>query len=225
MNKVEVRKSTEIVEIRRDCMQEEKRLIEVEEKQKEELKFECPKCGGTDIFEHLVNYENLYVFEDGELEPGDETWESDKVEYSCADCFWIIVDEDDCIIRDEPSLIRWLRKEPKASMPDPSERGDDDHVEECYWDDSGFVRELEPGELKFVCPKCGGTQVDDVNSTATYVFFFQDGSVEYGKAYGGEYQHFRCNACRWILEDEEHGQFDDPEILVSWIKANCDQNA
>jgi predicted RNA-binding Zn-ribbon protein involved in translation (DUF1610 family) len=210
---------------RRNCMEENNRTSELEQQQKKELKFECPKCGGNGIFEHLVNYENIYVFENGEIEIGDEWWESDKVEYSCAECFWTIVDEDDCIIRDEASLIRWLRKEPKASTSVSCETGDDQAEMNWECDPQDDVPDLEPGQLRFVCPKCGGKQLDDVNHTATYVFIYQDGSVEYGKAYGGEYEHFRCNACRWILEDEEHGQFDDPEILVPWLKANCDQNA
>jgi len=204
-------------------MEEKNRTSELEQ-QKKKLTFECPKCGGNAIFEHLVNYENIYVFEDGEIEPGDEWYESDEVEYSCADCFWTIVDEGDFIIRDEPSLIRWLRNQPKAPMPASSEMGDGDGQVKWECDPQDDIPDLESGQLRFVCPKCGGEQLDDVNHTATYVFFFEDGSVEYGKAYGGDYEHFRCNACRWILEDEEHGQFDEPEILVSWLQANCDQS-
>jgi predicted RNA-binding Zn-ribbon protein involved in translation (DUF1610 family) len=209
---------------RRNSMEEKIRTSELEQQQKKELTFECPKCGGNTILEHLVNYENIYIFEDGEIEPGDEWWESDKVEYSCGDCFWTIVNEDDCIIRDEPSLIRWLKNEPKAPMPATSEMGDGHGEVKWECDPQDDVPDLEPGQLRFVCPKCGGKQLDDVNHTATYLFIHQDGSVEYGKAYGGDYEHFRCHACRWIVEDEEYGCFDDPEILVSWLQANCDQS-
>ena len=53
--------------------------------EKKELEFTCPQCGGHEIFEHLVNYEKVWVYEDEEMEFGEsEWWESDKVEYSCA---------------------------------------------------------------------------------------------------------------------------------------------
>lgn|GEM_PF-1011279 len=204
---------------RRNSMEEKNATGELEQQQ-QELTFECPKCGGKAIYEHEVNYENIYVFENGEIEIGDDRWESEKVKYSCGECSWTIVDEDNCIIRDEPSLIRWLRKEPKIAR---DERGED-HGEVKWESDQQYdIPYLQPGQLRFVCPNCGGEQLDAGYYTATYVFD-QDGFVEYPKTYGGDYKHFRCNACRWIVEDEEYGQFNDPEILVPWLKANCDQN-
>jgi len=202
---------------RRKTMEEKNRTSELE------LTFECPKCGGTGVFEHLTNYTNIFVYEDGEIAFGDtEWWESDTAEYSCNECFWTIVDEEDCIIRDEAALIRWLRKEPKTLVPTPSETNGCCDDEERESPDGAL--DLEPGELRFVCPKCNGNQLDAVNFTATRVFAFDDGSVVYGKVYGGEYEHYRCHACRWKVEDEEHGCFDEPEILVSWLQANCDQS-
>lgn len=183
-----------------------------------ELKFTCPECGGKEILEHLVNYENIWVDEDGEMEIGDmEWWESDKVEYSCLDCFWKIVDEDGCAIRDEKSLIRWLRKEPKSESVSTC---GSDYEDEASYEEEDFRSDY----LRFTCPKCGDKQLDSVNHTATVLGIYEDGSIEYFKTYGGDIEHFRCHACRWIVENEKYGQIDDPEILASWLIENCDQD-
>jgi predicted RNA-binding Zn-ribbon protein involved in translation (DUF1610 family) len=191
--------------------------------EKKRLEFTCPKCGGRHIMEHLVNYESVFIYEDGEIETGGtEWWESDKVEYSCSDCFWTIRDEDQNPIRDEASLIRWLRKEPKAESYRPNEIGG--RYDEVDLESEENENYAEPGLLRFECPQCGGERLEAVNYTATYLNIYDDGSVEYPKAYGGEIDHFRCHACRWIVEDDEHGRIDDPEILASWLKDKCEQN-
>ena len=41
--------------------------------QKSELCFECPECGGNGIVEHLVNYEAIFIHEDGDYETGERS--------------------------------------------------------------------------------------------------------------------------------------------------------
>ena len=190
---------------------------------KKELEFTCPQCGGHDIFEHLVNYEKVWIYDDGEMEFGDtEWWEDDKVEYSCAEleCFWTIVDEDNDSIIDQESLIRWLQKMPKPKNTVFSETASQFIDPDCFSRDGDTG---DDGHIRFKCPKCGGKQLAAVNHTATYLTIYDDGTVEYPKTYGGDIEYFRCNACRWIVEDDEQGRINDPEILVSWLNANCSQ--
>lgn len=191
--------------------------------EKKELEFTCPQCGGHEIFEHLVNYEKVWVYEDEEMAFGDtEWWESDKVEYSCAEpeCFWTIVDEDNCIIRNQESLIRWLLKLPKPNTAS-SETNLEFNDPECF---SANGDEWDDEHIRFQCPKCGGTQLAAVNETATYLIIYDDGTVEYPKTYGGDIEYFRCHACRWIVEDHEQGRINDPEIVATCLKENCNQN-
>lgn len=190
---------------------------------KKELEFTCPKCEGHEIFEHLVNYEKVWVYENGEIENGDtEWWESDKVEYSCAnpECFWAIVDEDNRIIKDQDSLIRSLLKLPKPNASSPETLLEFESPD-SYSDDGD---ESDDEHVRFQCPECGGTQLAAVNETATYIVAYEDGSVEYLKTYGGDIEYFRCHTCRWILKDDEQQVIDDSDELVNWLTNNCDQN-
>jgi len=184
--------------------------------EKKQLEFTCPQCGGHNLGEYLVNYETIWVHKDGECEPGpDEYWESDKVRFFCWDCEYTIVDKNNNPIRDHENLVRWIKGEdllPENSSEDSASIDEDE-------DDI----ELDPDMLQFVCPKCGGRQLDSVTVTYTPLGFDEAGTIEFGNVrYDNDEAHFRCHSCRWILADD-NGRIDE-EKLGSWLEANCDQN-
>jgi predicted RNA-binding Zn-ribbon protein involved in translation (DUF1610 family) len=193
--------------------------ISKNETESTQLRFVCPRCGGNGILENMNSCETINVHEDYYY-GGDalEWWEFDKVTYSCSDCSWTIVDENDCLIKDENSLIAWLNRQSRlgaVSLRDSVEPNEENC--EAY--------QIEVGEVRFVCPKCGGNQLDNVIHTTTPLLFQDDGSIERGELYyDDDTYHFRCHFCHWIIEDDEHGRIDDITVLEPWIKANCGQN-
>jgi predicted RNA-binding Zn-ribbon protein involved in translation (DUF1610 family) len=180
------------------------------------LEFTCPGCGGHTVAERLVNYENIWMYEDGDWEVGDEYWESDKVEFSCWDCNRSVVDDHGRPIRCHETLVRWI----KGQDTDTSTEANADEDRESVLDEDSDHTDLEAGMLLFVCPKCGGKRLDAVTFTMTPLFFDEHERMQFGKAYHDEDKaHFRCRGCKWIIEDEQ-GRVGDYEVLGSWLEKN-----
>jgi predicted RNA-binding Zn-ribbon protein involved in translation (DUF1610 family) len=184
--------------------------------------FTCPHCGGHEILEYLVNYENIFIYENGELEEGAEGWwEADKVEFLCGNCHEPITDQAGNLIRVHEDLLRYLSGEPIESFF--HDLNEDRAVSWSPMVDCQ-IEKLEPGMLRFVCPQCGGRVLDAVNATITNLYFDKRGLMEFGNVrhVPGE-GRFRCHACRWILRDAESGQEMDFDSVVAWLKSNCEQ--
>jgi predicted RNA-binding Zn-ribbon protein involved in translation (DUF1610 family) len=140
--------------------------------------FKCPHCGGHEILEYLVNYANIFIYEDGGLEEGaEEWWEYDKVEFLCGNCHEPITDQAGNLIRVHEDLVRCLNGQSiEPFSPDLDENGS---VSWSPMVDCQNV-ELEPGMIRFVCPQCGGRVLDAVNATITDLYFDNKGLMEFG---------------------------------------------
>lgn len=142
--------------------------------EKQNLMFQCPVCGSNELWEYLVNYQNIGVFEDGTWEEGDSWWESDKVEFFCLNCDYLVADDHGNPIRNHHSLERWLKGESVESIDFARDENGN-----ALWEpetDTANV-DLEPGMLRFCCPACGGEQLDAVTKTATYLYFDEEGNM------------------------------------------------
>jgi predicted RNA-binding Zn-ribbon protein involved in translation (DUF1610 family) len=85
--------------------------------------------------------------------------------------------------------------------------------------------------LKFKCPKCGGTEVEEVMTDVVQYSVIDviddSGAVDYkekGVSHaGGMVNHYQCNACGDVIGEDGEAQVGDEEDLVEWIKRNCPQ--
>lgn len=186
--------------------------------QKSELCFECPECGGNGIVEHLVNYEAIFIHEDGDYETGEtEFWEEDNVEYTCLNCFRVIVDDKGSPIREEDELVRFLKNEPEGALTHRSQASGPFPVNNGEETSTADEKDVYTDILPFICPQCGGHRLDAVNHTATILKIYEDGEMEYAKTYGGDFDHFRCHNCLKVVVDEEGEKIDDPEALAEYL--------
>jgi predicted RNA-binding Zn-ribbon protein involved in translation (DUF1610 family) len=168
---------------------------------KQELEFTCPRCGGRRIVKHFEDYGRIWMHEDGQVVGGLGVEKLRDAEFVCWDCGDPICNDQGEPIRSRDDLVRHL----KRKRIDPAD----------YLDP-------ERSTLHFCCPECGGEQLEEVFATAFDMYFTEDGDMRCGEDFCYSF-HFRCHACRWIVEDQDE-PIEHYEQLATWLKANRDQN-
>ncbi len=168
---------------------------------KQELEFTCPRCGGHKIGEYDEDHDQTWVNDEGQVMGGVAVGEPAHAEFICWDCGDRICTDRGEPIRSRDDLVRHLK-------------GEDIDLDDYF--------AIEFGALPFCCPECGGEQLDEVFTTVSHVYVTEEDWVEYGKD-SNHSHHFRCQACRWIVEDQD-GPIKGYEPLASWLKANFEQN-
>ena len=87
--------------------------------------------------------------------------------------------------------------------------------------------------LKFKCPKCSHTVLEevltDVVQSSTCDFITEDGYVDYGVVSydGGNLDRYQCMECGFVLkngDDTVYSTVIDSEELAKWLKKNCPQD-
>jgi len=86
--------------------------------------------------------------------------------------------------------------------------------------------------LKFKCPKCGHTELEEVMTdcilTSVIGVIDGEGAVDYDDkritTTDGEVHHYQCVACGFILSDNNDVDVNNNEELAEWLKENCKQD-
>ena len=86
--------------------------------------------------------------------------------------------------------------------------------------------------LKFKCPKCGDTRLEEVCTEVVQSciceFITEEGIVDYGNTSydgGGELSHYQCMQCAYILQNEGYNcPVSEGRDLAKWLKQNCPQD-
>ena len=85
--------------------------------------------------------------------------------------------------------------------------------------------------LKFKCPKCSHTVLEevltDVVQSSTCDCITEEGIVDYGLVSydGGNLDRYQCLNCGFVLKNEEFKwPVSDDEELAKWLKENCYQD-
>jgi hypothetical protein len=186
-----------------------------------ELLFVCPVCEGRQIIERMKDKRRVRVFEDGKIEGSDpDGWDRFNCTYFCEDCRSIIRHEQLVYFKDRIHLGKWLFQDPEWELQEETAVSQHTYIDvSALLDSSG--KKLKPGELPYVCPQCGASELDECWGTETPITLYQDGSIQVGSPIYDESQHhYRCRRCWCVLEDER-GTTVTREALVDYLKYNA----
>ncbi len=93
---------------------------------------------------------------------------------------------------------------------------------------SGENPKPDPKELRFRCPECGNS---DLNQVITATLFsevfavYEDGTVDQDLIDEHvEEIFYECADCRYPLEDASGNPVQSEHELVKWLKDNCKEN-
>ncbi len=183
-----------------------------------ELPFECQSCEGNQIIERMRDKRRIRVFEDGKIEFSDpDGWDAYNCVYLCKDCRSMIEHEDLVYFKDRIHLGRWLSGDPEWELLEVTDASALTYIDVSALLDSS-AKALKPGELPFLCPECGASELDQCWVSETPITLYQDGSAEEGSpTYDESHHHYQCRYCRCVLEDE-WGMTITAETLVDYLK-------
>ena len=183
-----------------------------------ELVFVCPICGGQDVIERMKDKRRILVFEDGRFEFSDpDGWDRYNCVYLCGDCRSIIQHERLVYFKDRIHLGKWLSQEPEWELKESTELRNETCINMSALIGSSEKR-WQPGELRFVCPECGGNELDECWVSETPIKFFGDGSVVLKcPEYDDDAHQYRCRLCQCVLEDEG-SPIDGEDALTDYLK-------
>ena len=83
--------------------------------------------------------------------------------------------------------------------------------------------------LKFKCPSCGDTRLEevctDVVQSSICTCISEEGIDEYGETSydGGVLDRYQCLNCGYVINDDKGNKIECEEELVEWLKQNCFQ--